>query len=85
MCREGIGTKKWVLRTCRTANTADYKLIQRTAEMVVEHACLRISGVCGLDEDQGHVMRCIEFPRIKGGKPFDTTVGWFTEMLDETQ
>jgi pyrophosphate--fructose-6-phosphate 1-phosphotransferase len=65
------------------ANTADYKLIQRTAEMAVEHACLRISGVCGLDEDQGHVMRCIEFPRIKGGKPFDTTVGWFTEMLDE--
>lgn len=65
------------------ANKEDFKLIQRTAEMAVEHACLRISGVCGLDEDQDNVMRCIEFPRIKGGKPFNTKVQWFTEMLDE--
>jgi pyrophosphate--fructose-6-phosphate 1-phosphotransferase len=26
-------------------------------------------------------MRCIEFPRIKGGKPFNQSTPWFQEML----
>ena len=26
-------------------------------------------------------MRAIEFERIKGGKTFDTTLPWFTELL----
>ena len=66
------------------ANTADLKLIQQTAELAVQCAVMRESGVCALDEDQGDVMRCIEFPRIKGGKPFpmDKTP-WFKQMLHE--
>jgi pyrophosphate--fructose-6-phosphate 1-phosphotransferase len=27
------------------------------------------------------VLRAIEFPRIKGGKPFDIDAPWFGEML----
>jgi len=27
------------------------------------------------------VLRAIEFPRIKGGKPFNIDTPWFTEML----
>ena len=65
------------------ANKADLRLIQQTAELAVQQACIRGSGVCAMDEDQGHVMRCIEFPRIKGGKPFDTSVEWFQTMLTE--
>jgi len=65
------------------ANSADLKLIKETAEMAVACAVSRTSGVVALDEDQGNVMRCIEFPRIKGGKPFDTNTEWFKTMLKE--
>jgi len=65
------------------SNSADLKLIKQTAEFAVAAAISRTSGVVALDEDQGHVMRCIEFPRIKGGKPFNTSVEWFTTMLKE--
>ena len=27
-------------------------------------------------------MACIEFPRIKGGKPFDIDAPWFGELLE---
>merc|ERR1712072_1146931 len=46
------------------SNTADLKLIKRTCEMAVEAAVARESGVIAMDEDQGDVLRCIEFPRI---------------------
>jgi pyrophosphate--fructose-6-phosphate 1-phosphotransferase len=65
------------------ANKADLKLIEQTAKFAVQCAVERVSGVCALDEDQGDVMRCIEFPRIKGGKPFNTEVPWFKQMLSE--
>jgi pyrophosphate--fructose-6-phosphate 1-phosphotransferase len=29
------------------------------------------------------VLRAIEFPRIKGGKPFDIDTAWFTDALAE--
>merc|ERR550537_1700076 len=65
------------------ANKADLKLIQDTAKFAVEAACTRTSGVVAMDEDAGDTMRCIEFPRIKGGKPFNTDVAWFKQMLSE--
>ena len=46
-------------------------------------AVTRTSGVVALDEDAGDTMRCIEFPRIKGGKPFNTSVPWFQSMLKD--
>jgi hypothetical protein len=37
--------------------------------------------VIGHDEDRGGVLRAIEFPRIKGAKPFDPATPWFGELL----
>ena len=65
------------------ANQADIELIQETAELAVAQACLRAGGVCAKDEDAGDVMRCIEFPRIKGGKPFNVELDWFKQMMIE--
>lgn len=63
------------------ANKEDLKLIKRCANKAVECALKRISGVVGEDEDQGDILRAIEFPRIKGGKPFDIDVKWFGKLL----
>ena len=49
--------------------------------MAVQMAVARHSGVVALDEDANDVMRCIEFERIKGGKPFNTSVDWYQKML----
>jgi len=62
-------------------NAADRKLIQACAEKGVECALRREGGVVGQDEDQGDVLRAIEFERIKGGKPFDLDTPWFGELL----
>ena len=63
------------------ANKEDLKLIKRCANKAVECALKRVSGVVGEDEDQGDELRAIEFPRIKGGKPFDIDVKWFGKLL----
>ena len=65
------------------ANAADLKLIQKTSSYAVDCAVQRKSGVCALDEDQEDTLRCIEFPRIKGGKPFNMEQPWFKSMLAE--
>ena len=41
------------------------------------------SGVIGLDENNGNKLSCINFERIKGGKPFDYNQAWFKNMLNE--
>ncbi len=63
------------------ANTADLELIREMVLVAVESALAGISGVVGHDEDQGDMLRAIEFPRIKGGKHFDPKVPWFADML----
>jgi pyrophosphate--fructose-6-phosphate 1-phosphotransferase len=65
------------------ANTADLRLIKSCTDLAVECALRRESGVIGHDEDQGGILRAIEFPRIKGGKPFDTTAPWFGTLLSQ--
>jgi len=65
------------------ANTEDVRLIKSCADLAVECAFRRESGVIGHDEDQNNVLRAIEFPRIKGGKPFDIDSPWFGQMLAE--
>lgn len=63
------------------ANIDDMRLIKSCADLAVECAFRRESGVIGHDEDQGNILRAIEFPRIKGGKPFDIETPWFTDTL----
>lgn len=65
------------------ANAEDIRLIKSCTDLAVECALRRESGVMGHDEDQGNVLRAIEFPRIKGGKPFDIGTAWFGELLSE--
>jgi pyrophosphate--fructose-6-phosphate 1-phosphotransferase len=64
------------------ANDADLALIKQCTDVAVDAALRGESGVVGNDEEQGDTLRPIEFPRIKGGKPFDTDVPWFGELLD---
>jgi pyrophosphate--fructose-6-phosphate 1-phosphotransferase len=63
------------------ANQADLMLIKSCVDLAVECALRRESGVIGHDEDHGCVLRAIEFPRIKGGKPFNIDTPWFTKLL----
>jgi pyrophosphate--fructose-6-phosphate 1-phosphotransferase len=63
------------------ANGEDLRLIKSCTDLAVECALRRESGVIGHDEDRGGVLRAIEFPRIKGGKPFDIATPWFGELL----
>lgn len=65
------------------ANVEDIRLIKSCADLAVECALRGESGVIGHDDDRGFVLRAIEFPRIKGGKPFDIDASLFTQTLTE--
>lgn len=62
-------------------NAKDKELIHACAKKGVECALAGIGGVVGQDEDKNNELRAIEFPRIKGGKPFDIETPWFKELL----
>ena len=61
----------------------DLKLIEKCARKAVECALGGVSGVVGPDENAGAKIRACEFPRIKGGKPFNVRKGSFRKMLKE--
>lgn len=62
-------------------NSRDLALIEATAMLAAESALAGESGVVGMDEEAGDDMRLIEFERIKGGKIFNTEVGWFQTLI----
>jgi pyrophosphate--fructose-6-phosphate 1-phosphotransferase len=86
---EMIGAEKTLIQKsgyfarAAAANAEDIRLIKSCADLAVECAFRRESGVIGHDDDQGFVLRAIEFPRIKGGKPFDIDTLWFSQDLTE--
>ena len=63
------------------SNPEHVRLIKSCADLAVECAVRRESGVIGHDEDNNNILRAIEVPRIKGGKPFDIDVDWFNQTL----
>ena len=65
------------------SNKKDLDLILKTTNLAIEMAIVGNSGVIGLDEDNGNKLSCINFARIKGGKPFDYNQSWFKDMLNE--
>lgn len=65
------------------ANAQDLALIRDMVALAVAAGLKGESGVIGHDEERGGELRAIEFPRIAGGKPFDTNVPWLTELLRE--
>jgi len=62
-------------------NAKDLALIEATAMLAAESALAGESGVVGMDVESGDDMRLIEFDRIKGGKKFDTDLGWFQTLI----
>ncbi len=64
------------------ANAEDIDLIGRCAIKAVQCALNQEGGVIGEDEEQGDELRAIEFPRIKGGKPFNIDQPWFDKLLE---
>ena len=65
------------------ANKEDLALIKLMCAEGVKSALRGVSGVIGHDEEQKGKLRAIEFPRIKGGKAFDTRTKWFGQLLKE--
>ena len=63
------------------ANQRDLDLIQSMTDLAVDCALNGEPGVIGHDEEKGDELRAIEFSRIKGGKPFDLTQPWYTDLL----
>ncbi len=67
------------------ANAEDLRLIASMVNEAVACGLRGESGVIGEDEDRGGQLRAIEFPRIKGGKPFDVDAPWFTRLLGDIE
>ncbi len=63
------------------ANPDDLRLIKSCTDLAVECAFRHQGGVIGHDEEQRDILRPIEFERIRGGKPFDTDLPWFNDLL----
>ena len=63
-------------------NKEDLELINNHAKLGVKCAIESISGVIGIDDDNDK-LSCINFKRIKGGKPFNTNKDWFKTLLKE--
>ncbi|HFD10991.1 MAG TPA: pyrophosphate--fructose-6-phosphate 1-phosphotransferase [Crenotrichaceae bacterium] len=86
---EMIGAEKTLIQKsgyfarASASNVEDIRIIKSCADLAVECAFRRESGVIGHDEERGNILRAIEFPRIKGGKAFDIDVDWFGQLLSD--
>ena len=65
------------------ANQYDLDLIKSMTDLAVDSALRGEPGVIGHDEEDDDTLKAIAFDRIKGGKPFDITQAWFTDLLGE--
>lgn len=65
------------------AHEEDLALIKQMCDLAVECALRGESGVIGQDEENDDQLSAIAFPRIAGGKPFDITQPWFTDLLSQ--
>ncbi len=65
------------------ANQFDLDLIKSMTDLAVDSALRGEPGVIGNDEERGDTLRASELGRSKGGKPFDITLPWYLELLQE--
>jgi pyrophosphate--fructose-6-phosphate 1-phosphotransferase len=63
------------------ANAIDLKIIGESAALAVKCAGDGQSGVIGRDEENNNKLSCINFSRIKGGKPFNAKDPEFLALL----
>ena len=64
-------------------DVADDAQVAAMVDRAVASALRGESGLIGHDEEKGGELSTIGFSRIKGGKPFDPGVPWFTALLRE--
>ena len=64
-------------------NKEDLDLIFKVADFATESALRKQNGVVGWDEENNNKLSCIDFSRIKGGKPFDISQKWYKEMINQ--
>ncbi|MEC9303463.1 MAG: pyrophosphate--fructose-6-phosphate 1-phosphotransferase [Bacteroidota bacterium] len=65
------------------ANQQDLSLIFEMADFAIKSALKGHNGVIGHDEENSNKLSCINFNRIRGGKPFDISSNWYQNMLNE--
>lgn len=65
------------------ANNLDLELIERCCTVAVKSGIAGVSGCIGEDQERGDELRAIEFPRVKGARPFDIKEAWFTSLMTE--
>jgi pyrophosphate--fructose-6-phosphate 1-phosphotransferase len=63
------------------ANAEDLRLIKSMTDLAVQVALEGGTGVIGHDEEQGNLLRAIEFERIAGHKAFDIDQAWFRDVM----
>ena len=61
----------------------DLDVIFKTVDVAIKNAIEGKSGVIGFDEENNNELNCINFTRIKGGKPFDINSDWFLKIMKE--
>ena len=64
-------------------NQSDLSLISKISKKAVDYALDGRSGVAALSDDHNQEIKCIDFEKIKGGKPFDSNQEWYHNMLIE--
>ena len=64
-------------------NNQDLDLIKASGQMAAQMAMEGQSGVVGMDDEKDGKLSLIDFQRIKGGKPFDSNVDWYRELMAE--
>ena len=81
-CDKVLVQKSGYFSRSSAPNKEDLELIIKHADKAVECAINKQNGVIGIDDETNN-LSCIDFNRIKGGKPFDTNLDWFKLLLKE--
>ncbi len=64
-------------------NILDLNLIQSCVDLAVECAFKNKPGLIGQDEENQNRLRCIEFSRVSGAKPFNVSCKEFQDLMKE--
>ena len=83
-CDKVLVQKSGYFSRSAAPNKEDIELINNHTKLAVDCALESKSGVIGID-DTNDKLSCINFNRIKGGKPFNTNTDWFKKLLEDIE
>ena len=83
-CDKVLVQKSGYFSRSAAPNQVDLELIDNHCHLAVEYSLKSISGVIGIDE-VNNKLSCIDFTRIRGGKPFDINSDWFKKLSNKIQ